>query len=463
MVAAASLWSAGCWIRAGLLAAMWVTLCWMPADELLRAAACLTVATAGVLLAFTHTSEEALDRLDRLPGAGRLAAHLSTTQGRATVDASGLAEGLGMALATTLYVGVTPVHGLPAPLRTAGAVLAIGYVWDAVLQAVIDPGWYNREQPPDRGMRIFRPTIPVILAGLVTAFVWPWSDTGHEVPSAVLVLLAASPLLYYPAWAAFDVLLRSSAAQVLRATTQSRESAGTDIHSLIKSPLVLLHQHVLDREPELAEIRRLSWAAILNVEAVRRDLSGVAPPLDAPQTFDELWRTFTAIVPATDKPRMTVDAASMSVVLSPTDFQLTQRVLPDLATNALRSGASEVSVACRKTIRGGVREVHVEVTDNGPGIAATTSIAPTADGTLPGHLPGGPAGSLRALEAGLRRYDGAITLVDRSATGARGTWAHARWREQDRIGLRPVTEPTTEPTTEPVTGPATARVRGGEG
>jgi hypothetical protein len=427
---------------------MWATLGWMPAGELPRAGGCLAVATAGVLLAFAHTSEQALDRLDRIPGAGRLVAHLSTTQGRATVDASGLAEGLGMALSITLYVGVAPVHGLPAPIRTAGAVLAVGYVWDAVLQAVIDPGWYNVEEPPSRGMRIFRPTIPPILALLTAAFVWPWSDAGHAVAPAVLVLLAASPLLYYPVWAAFDVLLRSSASQALRATARARESAGTDVHSLVKGPLVLLHQHIGEPAPEISEIRRLSWAAVLNVETMRRELAGVTPPLDAPQTFDELWRTFASVVPSTEKHRVRVTPASAAVVLSPTDYQLAQRVLPDLATNALRSGAGEVSVSCWKAARGMVREVHVEVTDDGPGIAATTGVTPTADGTLPaGLLPGGPASSLRALAAGLRRYGGLITLVDRAATGAQGTRAHAHWREQDRIGL----------------GAAPAGAQGGEG
>jgi len=435
VVAAATLWSAGCWLRAGLLAAMWCTLCWMPAAELPRAAFCLAVATAGILLAFVHSSERALDRLDRFPGAGRLVAHLSTTQGRATVDASGLAEGLGMALATTLYAGIAPVHGLPPAVRTAGVVLAIAYIWDAVLQAVIDPGWYNRAQPPSRGMRIFRPTIPVILAGLIAAFVWPLSDEGREVAPAVLVLLAGSPLLYFPAWAAFDVLLRSSAVQVRRASAQACENAGTDMHSLVKSPLIILHQHIHTRQPELAEIRRLSWAAILNVEAVRRDLSGIAPPPEAPQTFDELWRTFTSIVPFTDQRRMIADAGSLAVVLSPTDCQLAQRVLPDLATNALRSGASEVSVACWKAVDVGSRHVHIEVVDDGPGIGASTGLPLAVDGTLPQRLPGGPGSSLWALDDSVRRHGGAITLVDRSVTGERGTRAHARWQEQDRIGL----------------------------
>lgn len=421
---------------------MWITLCWAPVEELTRAVVSLTVATGGVLVAFAHISKSMLDRLDAFPGVRRLGRHLSATDGRATVDASGLAEGLGMALATTLYVGVAPLHGLPVPVRTAGAVLAVSYVWDAVLQAVIDPGWYNDRQPPSRGMRIFRPTMPVILAGLVTLFVWPYSDAGHEVPSAVLVLLAGSPLLYYPAWAAFDVLLRASAGQAAGAVEESRRMTSTDIHSLIKNPLMLLHQHLHEQQVEPAEIRRLSWTAILHVETVRQDLLAAQDPQPgAPQTFGELWATFLPIIPSVERGKFEVQPASLAVVLSSTDYQLTQHVLPDLAMNALRSGASRITVTCRRTVRDMVREIELEVLDNGSGLGtgATTSTQPGRAGpgkppTGPegpadsGGLPGGPTGSLHALDARLRRFGGTIRLTDRP--GMRGIRAFARWHDQ---------------------------------
>ena len=190
------LWRAGCWIRATLLTGMWITLAWAPLPELPRAGAQLLVTTLALLLAFAHIMPGGLNVLASIPGMARLANHLAGTSGRATVDVSGLAEGLGALLATWLYVGWFPLPGLPVGVRSTGVALAIGYGWEAVLQAVIDPGWYNPDMRAQRPMRIFRYLIPVILSGIFTFVLWPWTDTAAQVPFVETLSFVPTTVLF---------------------------------------------------------------------------------------------------------------------------------------------------------------------------------------------------------------------------------------------------------------------------
>jgi hypothetical protein len=364
--AARPLWRGGCWLRAGLLAAIWGTLAFAAPGELPRGVALLLPGTAAVLLAFAHTSADTLDGLRMLPGARQLVGHLSGTSGRATVDVPGLAEGTGALLASWLYVGPFPLPSLPPWVRTLGIVLVVAYVWDAVFQAVVDPGWYNPTDPPPLGMRIFRPTIPLILAGIFLFDLWPYTAVSAQVPPAVHALLTASPLAYYPVWAAFDVLLAASAWYAAVARRQSRREVGGDLHSFVKNPVSILHRYVTAEDPGLDQVRELSHAALLMVEELRQDLLSARPAVPGPRSFGELWSVLAVLLPA-DGRVCAVEPGALAVALPPADYQLARRILPDLLSNALRAGASRVLVDCRVLATGQGHRVQIEVRDDGPG------------------------------------------------------------------------------------------------
>src|SRR5580698_11145589 len=161
------LWRAACWSRAALLAGMWVTLGWVPAAELPRAFAQLIVATVGVLLGFASITPGGRELVAKVPGTAPLVNHFGTFR-RAAVDAPGLAEGLGAFLAGLLYAGWFPLAGMPTGVRSLGLAMAACYGWETVFQAVIHPGWYNRDSPPATAMRRFRYAIPAIFAVFIT-------------------------------------------------------------------------------------------------------------------------------------------------------------------------------------------------------------------------------------------------------------------------------------------------------
>jgi two-component sensor histidine kinase len=403
------LWLAGCWIRAALLAGMWITLAWAPAGELPRAIVQLLVATAALLLAFAHITPGGLDLIAKVPGMVPLVRHMSGTSGRATVDVPGLAEGLGAFLAISLYVGWFPLAGLPVDVRSLGLALAIAYCWEAVLQAVIDPGWYSLGRPPGPGMRVFRYTIPVILAGIITFILLPWTNSDAQVPLALRILLSASPLAYYLAWATFDVLLRASATSLWNSRNLWRWDVWGDVHGTVKNTLVFLKQYVEDPEPDLEEIRSLVRNALVVVE----DFKGHLVDSDAQDTeggtvrdlFDSVWRALGS----SRQVKYVLDGESGQVRLSATDYQIARRVLSDLVSNAIKAGASTVDARC--SVGGQPEEIIVEVSDNGVGMAADNLSNPQT--------------SLLRLRARLLEHSGDIT---HSPNETGGITATAYWR-----------------------------------
>ncbi|HLK00873.1 MAG TPA: ATP-binding protein [Streptosporangiaceae bacterium] len=408
------LWLAGCWIRAALLAGMWITLAWMPADALPRAAAQLLVATAALLLAFAHIIPGGLDVIARLPGTGPLARHMSDTSGRATVDVPGLSEGLGAFLAASLYVGWFPISEMPVDVRSAGLTLAISYTWEAVLQAVIDPGWYSFSHPAGKGMRIFRYAIPLIFAGILTFVLLPWTTVDAQVPLPLRIVLSASPLAYYLAWAAFDVMLKASATSLRNSRNLWRWETWGHAHGSVKNTLVFLKQYVEDPEPDLEEIRSLVRNALVVVNEFKGQLIGGHVQNATGGSVSELWDSVQQAL-GSRHVRCVLDGESAEVRLSVTDYQIAQRVLPDLVSNAIKAGASSVDARC--SVGGQPEEVSVEIADNGAGMTTEDLSDPRT--------------SLRMLRARLTERNGDLRHVP-NETG--GTTVTARWRASRGLG-----------------------------
>ena len=414
------LWRAGCWSRAALLTGMWVTLAWAPAAELPRAFAQLLVATAGLLLGFASITPGGRELVAKVPGTAPLINHFGTFR-RAAVDAPGLAEGLGAFLAGLLYAGWFPLAGMPIGVRSAGLAMAACYGWETVFQAVIHPGWYNRDSPPASAMRRFRYAIPAIFAGFVTFVLLPWNAADTQVPLVVRILLSASPLLYYPLWAVFDIMLNASVTSLRNSETLWRWDAWGDAHGSVKNTLVFLNQYVEEPGPDLEEIRSLTRNALVVVDEFKGQLVGGRTQDPAGGSAGELWGSVLRALGSPRRVRCTLNGDSGRVRLSATDYQVARRVLPDLVSNALKAGASAVDARC--SVGGQPAEVRIEIADDGAGL--------TADDISD------PRSSLRMLRAWLQERKGDIR---HSANIAGGTTAVAYWRA-DRPHGHGLTDP----------------------
>jgi hypothetical protein len=402
------LWLAGCCSRAVLLAGMWATLAWAPAAELPRAFAQLLAATVGLLLAFASITTGGREMVAKVPGTAVLVDNFGNFQ-HAAVDTPGLAEGLGAFLAGSLYVGWFPLAGLPAAVRSLGLAMAVGYAWQTVLQAVIHPSWYNRDTPPGRAMRVFRYTIPAIFAGFITFVLLPWNADDSQVPLIVRILLSASPLAYYPLWAAFNIMLKASVTSLRNSQNLWRWDVWGDAHGSVKNALVFLNQYVEEPEPDLEEIRSLTRNALVVMDEFKGQLVGGRAQDLAGGSVGELWGSVLRALGSPRRVRCVLDGESARVRLSATDYQVARRVMPDLVSNALKAGASAVDARC--SVGGQPAEVRIEIADDGTGL--------TADDISD------PRSSLRMLCAWLRERKGDIR---HSASAAGGTTAVAYWR-----------------------------------
>jgi len=402
------LWRAGCWNRAALLTGMWITLAWAPASELPRAFAQLLVATAGLLLAFASITPGGRELVARVPGTAVLVNHFGTFR-QAAVDAPGLAEGLGAFLAGSLYVGWFPLTGLPVGVRSVGLAMAVCYGWETLLQTVIHPGWYNLDAPPGRALRVFRYTIPAIFSAFVAFVLLPWNAADAQVPLVVRILLSVSPLVYYPLWGAFDIMLKASVTSLRNSRNLWRWDVWGDAHGSVKNTLVFLNQYVEEPEPDLEEIRSLTRNALVVMDEFKGQLVGGRAQDPAGGSVSELWGSVLRALGSPRRVRCVLDGESAGVRLSATDYQVARRVLPDLVSNALKAGASAVDARC--SVGGQPAEVRVEIADDGAGM--------TADDISD------PRSSLRMLRAWLRERKGDI---GHSANEAGGTTAIAYWR-----------------------------------
>jgi signal transduction histidine kinase len=414
--ACSQLWLVGCWSRTALLAGMAVTLAWAPADELPRAFAQLLLAIVGLLLAFARLTPGGLDVIGRVPGTTPLVHHLSRTFWRPAVDLPGLAEGGGAFLAASLYAGWFPLAGLPAVVRSLGLAMAVCYGWEIVLQAVIDPSWYNLNPRPSRALRVFRYTIPVLFAGFATLVLLPWHAADAQIPLVVRILLSVSPLIYYPIWGAFAIMLTASATSLRDSRDLWRWDVWSDAHRSVKNTLMFLNQYVEEPEPDLDEIRSRTRHALVVVDEFKSYLVGGRAHDTAGGSVSELWESVLNAMGRPYRENCRLDTEPALLRLPATDYQVARRVLPDLVSNAVKARASKVTASC--SISGQPAVVRVVVADDGVGM--------TADDI------GDPRTSLRMLRASLRQRNGDI---EHSANADGGTTAVAYWRASPGHGV----------------------------
>lgn len=401
------LWLAGCWSRAALLAGMGITLAWVPASELPRAFALLLAAAVGLLLGFASVNPGGREMVARVPGMAVIADHFGSF-GRATIAVPGVAEGVGAFLAGSLYAGWFPLTGLPTAIRTLGLALAICYGWESLFQTVIHSGWYNRDDPPSRTMRAVRYVIPAVGAGFIAVVLLPWNAINTQIPLSARILLAVSPLLAYPLWAVFDIMLKASVTSLRNSQDLWRWDAWGDAHGSVKNTLVFLNQYVEEPEPDLEEIRSLTRNALVVMDEFKGQLVGQAKD-PAGGSVGELWGSVLRALGSPRRVRCSLERESAQVKLSATDYQVARRVLPDLVSNALKAGASAVDARC--SVSGRPAQVRIEIADDGAGIR-------------PDDLRD-PRTSLRVLGAWLSERKGDI----RPSVNARGgTTVVACWR-----------------------------------
>jgi len=419
---AAPLWRIGAAFRGACVAGLWVLLAWFPAGALPRAAAQMLMASAGVTMAWVQTKPELLDRVatGRVAAFRRTAEHLLGARGKATADLSGLLEGLGMIVVLLLYAGPVPVRPLPVPVYVIAVILVTAHVWSAQAQVMTDASWYNPDEPPARGLVVFRPWIPAAVTAIELALLFSPAPGEAWLPAGVVIplLLGGSLLLLLPFTMAFEVLLRAGSEAAEISAGEVRRSDAITVHSLVKNGAHALVRQVQADQGAGEETRSLADSMLVLAEEARQTVLGGGPPAE---TVALLWDCVLQTVPGDRRAGMVLDAQSRRLRMRKTDYGLARRVLPDLVTNAWKAGARQVEVAVRheepEPGADGARQrlprpwVTVLVDDDGPGMPAAAQ-----------H---GPRDSLRILDEHLHRFDGAV-VTERRAGG--GTRVLARWK-----------------------------------
>jgi hypothetical protein len=420
---ATPLWRTGAAFRGACVAGLWVLLAWFPASALPRAAAQMLMALAGVAMAWVQTKPELLDRLatGRVAAFRKTAGHLLGARSRATADLPGLLEGFGMILVLMLYAGPVPVRPLPMPVYVIGLALVTANVWSAQAQVMTDASWYNPDEPPARGLVVFRPWIPAAVTAIELALLFSPAASGTaRLPAGVTIplLLGGSLLLLLPFTMAFEVLLRAGSEAAGISASEVRHNDAITVHSLVKNGAHALVRQVQADLGAAEETRSLADSMLVLAEEARQTVLGGGPP---GETVALLWDCVLQTVPGDRRAGMVLDTQSRQLRMRKTDYGLARRILPDLVTNAWKAGARRVEVAVRheepEPGTDGARQrparpwVTVLVDDDGPGMPAAA-----------GH---GPTGSLRILDEHLHRFDGAV-VAERRAGG--GTRVLARWK-----------------------------------
>lgn len=154
----------------------------------------------------------------------------------------------------------------------------------------------------------------------------------------------------------------------------------------------------------------------MRVEEMRRDVLE-SSGRRARRPFGDLMQTTLRIMPSYQRPQCVLAAGSDSLVLSSADYQIARRVVPDLVSNALNSGAKKVIVECVAVADSGHgREIRLAVEDDGPGISREDL--------------GKPDSSMAILRSRLVLLGGEIEWT----ASTLGTRVEAHWPSQGQSG-----------------------------
>ena len=247
------MWRAGAMLRAGCMAGFWVLLLWFPHQTWPKDAALLALGSIGAVMAWAHNRSSLLDFLiaRNVVGLSTTARHLRGARDRATLDLSGLLEGLGIISAALLFAGPLEVRPLPATVYALGLVLVVIHVWSAFLQAMTDSTWYAPEAPPGRAVLVLRPLMP-LLAALITfaIFAYPVYWLHQPVPGGLLsaILAAGTILLLLPFTVIYELVLRGARDAASAQARRNRADDAITVHSLVKNAAYALINEV-DNDP----------------------------------------------------------------------------------------------------------------------------------------------------------------------------------------------------------------------
>jgi signal transduction histidine kinase len=408
------LWRAGAMLRAACMAGLWVLLLWFPHQSWPKAAAMLTLGSVGAFTAWAHNRSSLLDALiaRNVVGLRRAAGHLRRARERATLDLSGLLEGLGIISASLLYAGPLQVRPLPATVYALGLVLIVIHVWSAFMQGMTDSSWYAPDAPPGRAVLFLRPLMPLLAALIAFAiFAFPVYWRHQAVPGGLFgaVLAAGIILLLLPFTAIYELVLRGARDASSAQARRDRAEDAITVHSLVKNAAYALINEVDKDLGAGPETRSLAREMLALTEEARLMVLGQSSELGS---MELLWRCVARILP-TGGTTAELDRASHDVQLSGTDYQLARRCLVDLMTNAWKAGAHRIDVAIRVEEQPASPRTQtvLQVDDDGPGI--------------PEGILDDPTTSLAVMAEHLRAYAGSIEFSLRPGGGTR---VCARWQ-----------------------------------
>jgi hypothetical protein len=294
-----------------------------------------------------------------------------------------------------------------------GTVLIVVHVWSAFLQAMTDSSWYSPDVPPGRVVLLLRPVMPLIVATILFAILaYPIYWEHEAVPGGLfgVILACAVVLLLLPFTLVYELILRAARDALDLLARRYRAEDAVTVHSLVKNAAYALISEVDADSGAGAETRSLAREMLALTEEARLLALGRTADLGG---VELLWHCVTRVLPSGGKITAELDAASHTVHLSGTDYQLARRCLVDLMTNAWKAGAQRIEVAVRVAEQPGAArpQTVLRVDDDGPGMP-------------PGVLDN-PATSLAVMAEHLRGYSGSLTFSDRAGGGTR---ACVRWQ-----------------------------------
>lgn len=325
----------------------------------------------GLVLAASEWEQKPLDRLEvsAVRPIAFVAGHLVKTRERAATSVSGVLEaGIGPLLAGLLFAGPWAAP-MPMPARLIALVALVLFLADALVQTTNDVGYFNLTEGkvPARWLIVVRFLLPAAVA--VVAFALLQTTPVDLLSTAQAAAIAALLLFSYVPMALYDTTQRAAlqahASTLADATTRLRKSMASDHH--------LLESAIRSRAsfPGTSPQTRLALQDIyFEVELLR---ARAATGREGHRTVEEVLTACSRVLGKRGQGGVvSIDSSQAEgVLLDVTSVQLIERLVLDLADNAITSATTtpkvDVAVSSPATDRA-TREVEVVVRDRGPGL-----------------------------------------------------------------------------------------------
>ena len=363
----------GFWLRATCLLALLVVALTSPGYRLHTL--WLVPGFVGLFLAGLEHPEMYSTLLPTSPWAETVKNYFKRVKEVPTVSLSGVSEGVGMICAALLVAGPAPIHTSHVGYGVA-VVAMLALVWNVLSQILLDTGWYNRDFPAQGWKLAFRWSAPGIAALIGAGLLW-W-PTAHSLSISSAMVGGGSFLLLWPWMGLGDTLHQCG-------RNASAISISGAFDDALREQSELLHNIKNELKSRAASIPDSVAGAGLK-RRVTNDLLGYfflewkRAAADSDQvTVDEIWeaclmaerlrRAVGSDDPAA-RPRLHLVDDTHHCGFEQSAGELVRSLIMDLATNALDSGATEVTARIQVNpppTPGGRHEVVVTVDDNGCG------------------------------------------------------------------------------------------------